>query len=181
MPGPGGRFQWFPLCPLTYSFLLSTRSIIAIDRRYLSRPLLPRFAHSSVPTLLQLVQPLNPLLSPRVLLSLSLILNESCPAYTLLPDSVSMSLGSLFARWMMRRNGNYNSQLDFRRFPFFAAILLADMRENSSQHLWLSIVPLGFGNSVVLQTIYIAPVANLPGEDMAVGTGFAQLVRSLGK
>ncbi|KAG6916909.1 hypothetical protein DXG01_004742 [Tephrocybe rancida] len=91
-----------------------------------------------------------------------------------------------------------------------AAILLRQMREDSSQaHLWLSIcctrvlktvvqMPLGFGNAVVLQTMYsmsrfpaifsansektlVALVASLPADQLAVGTGFTQLLRGLGQ
>ncbi|GLB35644.1 putative major facilitator superfamily protein [Lyophyllum shimeji] len=46
---------------------------------------------------------------------------------------------------------------------------------------WHVQMPLGFGNAVVLQTMYIALVASLPPDQMAVGTGFAQLLRGLGK
>ena len=42
-------------------------------------------------------------------------------------------------------------------------------------------MPFGFGNAVVLQTMYIALVANLPDKHMAIGTGFTQLIRGLGK
>ncbi|KAJ7583934.1 vacuolar amino acid permease [Mycena floridula] len=101
----------------------------------------------------------------------------------LLPNSVFISAGSIFAGWMMRKNGNYKAiNLIFGALPFVGAVLLATMKENSNQaHLWLSIIPLGFGNAVVLQTMYIALVANLPETHMAVGTGFAQLVRGLGQ
>lgn len=101
----------------------------------------------------------------------------------LLPNSVCISTGSIFAGWMMRKNGNYKTlNMIFGCLPFFAAILLATMKEDSHwAHLWLSIMPLGFGNAVVLQTMYIALVANLPEAHMAVGTGFAQLVRGLGQ
>ena len=59
-------------------------------------------------------------------------------------------------------------------------------------------MPLGFGNAVVLQTMYskfmsgendinlayylllVALVSNLPEHHMAIGTGFVQLLRGLG-
>ncbi|KAJ7819047.1 hypothetical protein B0H14DRAFT_3738178 [Mycena olivaceomarginata] len=46
-------------------------------------------------------------------------------------------------------------------------------------HLFSSVVPLGFGNSAVLQTNLIALLAHLPESQMAIGTGFAQLFRGL--
>lgn len=101
----------------------------------------------------------------------------------LLPNSVCISTGSVFAGWIMRRTGKYKTlNLVFGSLPFLSALLLTQMREDSSQaHLWLSIMPLGFGNAVVLQTMYIALVASLPADQMAIGTGFAQLLRGLGQ
>ncbi|KAF8891097.1 hypothetical protein CPB84DRAFT_1784408 [Gymnopilus junonius] len=101
----------------------------------------------------------------------------------LLPNSVCISGGSLFAGWMMKRYAHYKAMnMIFGILPFFAAVLMTQMREDSNQaHLWLTIMPLGFGNAVVLQTMYIALVSNLPESQMAVGTGFVQLLRGLGQ
>jgi len=101
----------------------------------------------------------------------------------LLPNSVSMSTGAVFSGWVMHRTGKYkllNTVFGF--FPFIAAMLIITMNENSSPaQLWLSIIPLGFGNAVVLQTMLIALLAHIPQSVMAVGTGFAQLFRSIGQ
>ncbi|KAI3608970.1 vacuolar amino acid permease [Moniliophthora roreri] len=100
------------------------------------------------------------------------------------PSSSSTSLVySSLDRWIMKKTGHYKMiNLTFGILPFCAAVLLTQMKENSNQaHLWLSIMPFGFGNAVVLQTMYIALVANLPDKHMAVGTGFAQLLRGLGQ
>uniref|UniRef100_A0A0W0GDB7 Putative vacuolar amino acid permease n=1 Tax=Moniliophthora roreri TaxID=221103 RepID=A0A0W0GDB7_MONRR len=101
----------------------------------------------------------------------------------LLPSTFCISTGSIFAGWIMKKTGHYKMiNLTFGILPFCAAVLLTQMKENSNQaHLWLSIMPFGFGNAVVLQTMYIALVANLPDKHMAVGTGFAQLLRGLGQ
>jgi hypothetical protein len=73
---------------------------------------------------------------------------------------------------MMHRTGGYKMlNMIFGILPFFAAILMTQMKEDSHPaHLWLSIVkhfprplefaqpltqmPLGFGNAVVLQTMF---------------------------
>ncbi|THG97633.1 hypothetical protein EW026_g4407 [Hermanssonia centrifuga] len=56
------------------------------------------------------------------------------------------------------------------------------MREDSPPiQLWLSIIPLGFGNAVVLQTMLIALLAHLPNSAIAIGTGFGQLFRGIGQ
>ncbi|RPD55294.1 vacuolar amino acid permease [Lentinus tigrinus ALCF2SS1-7] len=101
----------------------------------------------------------------------------------LIPNGVSISAGSLFAGWVMHRTGKYRHlNLIFGLFPFVAAVLLSLMREDSHPIvLWISIIPAGFGNAVVLQTMLIALLAHLPQDAMAVGTGFGQLFRGIGQ
>lgn len=101
----------------------------------------------------------------------------------LMPNSVCMSAGSLFAGWMMHRTGKYKLiNLIFGFFPFIGITLITLMREDSGPlQMWLSIVPLGFGNAVVLQTNLVALLAHLPESSMAVGTGFGQLFRGMGQ
>ncbi|KAJ7142080.1 vacuolar amino acid permease [Mycena crocata] len=101
----------------------------------------------------------------------------------LMPNSVSMSTGSVFAGWVMHRTGRYKKlNLVFGIFPFIGAVLISLMREDSGPiQSWLSIIPLGFGNAVVLQTMLIALLANIPESHMAVGTGFGQLFRGIGQ
>ncbi|KAJ7684310.1 vacuolar amino acid permease [Mycena polygramma] len=93
----------------------------------------------------------------------------------MMPNSIAMSTGAVFAGWMMHKTGRYKAiNLIFGIFPFVGAVLISRMREDSGPlQSWLSIIPLGFGNAVVLQT-------NLTSQ-MAVGTGFAQLFRGIGQ
>ncbi|KAI0028997.1 vacuolar amino acid permease [Vararia minispora EC-137] len=101
----------------------------------------------------------------------------------LLPNCVSMSVGSMFAGWVMHRTGKYKMlNLIFGLFPFIATVLITRMRPDSGPiTLWFSIIPLGFGNAVVLQTMLIALLAHIPPDAMAVGTGFGQLFRGIGQ
>ncbi|KAG9123308.1 hypothetical protein FRC07_015125, partial [Ceratobasidium sp. 392] len=101
----------------------------------------------------------------------------------LLPNSLSMSLGSLFAGWYMSRTGRYKILTDlFGLFPFVASVLVYLLRENSSEfEQWFSIIPLGFGNAVVLQTTLICLLASIDKSALAVGTGFTQLFRGVGQ
>ncbi|KAF7314933.1 Vacuolar amino acid permease [Mycena indigotica] len=86
----------------------------------------------------------------------------------LMPNSVSMSTGSMFAGWMMHRTGRYKKiNLIFGFFPFIGATLISFMR----RRLWT--------NSVLAQ--YLALLAHLPESQMAVGTGFGQLFRGIGQ
>ncbi|KAK0441284.1 major facilitator superfamily domain-containing protein [Armillaria borealis] len=101
----------------------------------------------------------------------------------LAPNSLSMSTGSVFAGWMMHRTGKYKTiNLICGLFPFVATVLILQMKEDSGPiQSWLSIIPLGFGNAVVLQTMLIALLAHLPESHMAVGTGFGQVFRGIGQ
>ncbi|KIJ67341.1 hypothetical protein HYDPIDRAFT_180282 [Hydnomerulius pinastri MD-312] len=101
----------------------------------------------------------------------------------LAPNSIAMSTGSLFAGWMMHRTGRYKLLNSiFGIFPFVGIVLITLLREDSpAWQQWFSIIPLGFGNAIVFQTVFIALLAHLPTEQMAVGTGFGQVFRGLGQ
>ncbi|KAF9780435.1 vacuolar amino acid permease [Thelephora terrestris] len=101
----------------------------------------------------------------------------------LLPDSISMSVGSIFAGWFMHRTGKYRTiTLTFGILPFVAAALITTLREDSSPtRLWFSIAPMGFGNAITLQTMLIALLAHIPKSTIAIGTGFSQLFKSFGQ
>ena len=60
----------------------------------------------------------------------------------LLPNSLAMSSGAVFAGWMMHTTGRYKIiNLIFGVFPFIAAVLIYRMREDSKGvQSWLSIV-----------------------------------------
>lgn len=60
----------------------------------------------------------------------------------LLPNSLSMSLGSVFAGWMMHKTGRYKTiNLIFGAFPFIGAALIYRINEDSGPiQSWLSIV-----------------------------------------
>lgn len=109
--------------------------------------------------------------------------NATTAGLHLMPNSVCMSAGSLFAGWMMHRTGRYKLlNLIFGVFPFIGITFITLMRADSGPlQMWLSIVPLGFGNAVVFQTNLVALLAHLPESWMAVGTGFGQVFRGMGQ
>ncbi|KAJ7582283.1 hypothetical protein C8J56DRAFT_246309 [Mycena floridula] len=94
-----------------------------------------------------------------------------------------MSSGALFVGWMMQKTGKYKRvNLIFGIFPCIGAVLIWLMQEDSGPiQSWLSIIPLGFGNAVMLQTMLIALQAHLPEAHMVVGTGFGQFFRGIGQ
>lgn len=80
--------------------------------------------------------------------------NASVAGAHMLPHSISMSIGSLFAGWAIHRTGRYKMlQLVCGTFTFAAALMLVRLNEDSGWVAkWFSILPAGFGNAVVLQT-----------------------------
>ncbi|GJE88138.1 MFS general substrate transporter [Phanerochaete sordida] len=101
----------------------------------------------------------------------------------LIPNGASLSLGALFAGWIMHRTGKYRTvTLVCGILPFISAIMISTMTEKSHPLvLWLGIFPLGFGNAVVLQTMLIALLSHIPASALAVGTGFSQFWRGVGQ
>ncbi|TRM58173.1 major facilitator superfamily domain-containing protein [Schizophyllum amplum] len=101
----------------------------------------------------------------------------------LLPNAVSNTVGSVFAGWIIHKTGRYKMpSLIFGIFPFIATISIWRMHEGMGPvQSWLSIVPQGFGNAVVLQAMLIALMGHLSEADMAVGAGFVQLFRGVGQ
>lgn len=59
-----------------------------------------------------------------------------------MPNSISMSLGSLFTGWMIHRTGKYkNINVTLGFLPFVGTLLILFMREDSGFiQKWLSIV-----------------------------------------
>jgi len=101
----------------------------------------------------------------------------------LLPNSLSMSCGSLFAGWIMSSTGRYKAlSVIFGIAPFIATMMMSRLNRDSSVFAqWFSIIPLGFGNAVALQTTLIALLAHVDRPTMAVATGFSQLFRGIGQ
>ncbi|TDL29278.1 vacuolar amino acid permease [Rickenella mellea] len=101
----------------------------------------------------------------------------------LLPHSVALSTGSVFAGWMMRRTGKlYGLTIGSVLGATTATILICFWNEKSSWiHLWLDIVPQGFGMASLITTTLIAMIASVTKEDLAVATGITYLFRTTGQ
>ncbi|KAH8824720.1 major facilitator superfamily domain-containing protein [Flagelloscypha sp. PMI_526] len=101
----------------------------------------------------------------------------------LLPHSIAISSGSVFAGWMMRRTGKlYNLSLTSAALTVLASALVFFWNEGTTTlHLWLDIVPQGFGMSSLITTTLIAMIAGVRKEDMAVATGITYLFRTTGQ
>lgn len=101
----------------------------------------------------------------------------------LLPHSVAISTGSVFAGWVMRRTGKlYTLTLVSAAMTVVAASMVACWNdETSAWHLWLDIVPQGLGMASVITTTLIAMIASVVKEDLAVATGITYLFRTTGQ
>ncbi|KAG8218370.1 major facilitator superfamily domain-containing protein [Butyriboletus roseoflavus] len=101
----------------------------------------------------------------------------------LLPHSAALSSGSVLAGWWMRKTGKlYNLTLGSAALCIFASVLVALWNDKTSTlHLWLDIVPQGFGMASLITTTLIAMIAGVYKEDMAVATGITYLFRTTGQ
>ncbi|GLB33632.1 putative sugar (and other) transporter [Lyophyllum shimeji] len=101
----------------------------------------------------------------------------------LLPHSVSISAGSVIAGWIMRRTGKlYGLTLASCFLTILASVLVTLWNEDSSPiHLWLDLVPQGFGMASFITSTLIAMIAGVYKEDMAVATGITYLFRTTGQ
>ncbi|KAI0786360.1 MFS general substrate transporter [Abortiporus biennis] len=111
-------------------------------------------------------------------------LNSSTDAgLHLLPHSVAISTGSVFAGWVMRKTGKlYGLTLVSCALTVIAATMVAMWNENTSNfHLWVDIAPQGLGMASVITTTLIAMIASVGKEDLAVATGITYLFRTTGQ
>lgn len=101
----------------------------------------------------------------------------------LLPHSVAISTGSVFAGWVMRRTGKlYTLTLCSALSALVATTLIVFWNRNTSTfHLWFDIVPQGFGMASVITCTLIAMIAGVEKHDMAVATGITYLFRTTGQ
>jgi len=101
----------------------------------------------------------------------------------LLPYSIALSSGSVFAGWIMRRTGKlYTLTLVSAALAVYSSVQIAMWHENSSQwHLWVDIVPQGFGMASLITSTLIAVIACVAKTDVAVATGITYLFRTTGQ
>ncbi|THV03269.1 vacuolar amino acid permease [Dendrothele bispora CBS 962.96] len=101
----------------------------------------------------------------------------------LLPHSIAISVGSVFAGWVMRRTGKlYNLTIASSLLANFASLLVVFWNNNTTAfHLWFDIVPQGFGMASLITSTLIAMIAGVQKQDMAVATGITYLFRTTGQ
>jgi len=101
----------------------------------------------------------------------------------LLPNSVALSLGSIFAGTVMRTTGKYWYLIVSSGVLLVgSSVLVSFWNDNTDTfQLWFDIVPTGFGFCSILTGTLIAMVASVDRADMAVATGITYLFRTVGQ
>ncbi|GAA6002939.1 hypothetical protein JCM10207_001909 [Rhodosporidiobolus poonsookiae] len=101
----------------------------------------------------------------------------------LLPNSVALSIGSLFAGWVIRRTGRYYWLIVITSaLPVVALAFFTLLNEKSGWVIsWLAILPSGFGFASVITATLIALIASVDRSDMATATGLTYLFRYIGQ
>ncbi|GAA6032612.1 hypothetical protein JCM8097_004838 [Rhodosporidiobolus ruineniae] len=101
----------------------------------------------------------------------------------LLPNSVALSIGSLFAGFVIRKTGRYYWLIVVTSaFPIMALTSFVFLREDSGWfQSWLSILPSGFGFASVITAGLIALIASVDRSEMATATGLTYLFRYVGQ
>ncbi|TNY24707.1 major facilitator superfamily domain-containing protein [Rhodotorula diobovata] len=101
----------------------------------------------------------------------------------LLPNSIALSVGSLFAGWVIRRTGRYYWLIVVTSgLPVVALTSFIFLTESSGWfHTWFAILPSGFGFASVITAGLIALIASVDRSDMATATGLTYLFRYVGQ
>ncbi|TFK76081.1 vacuolar amino acid permease [Pluteus cervinus] len=109
--------------------------------------------------------------------------NASMSGLHLLPHSIAISTGSVFAGWVMRKTGKlYTLTLASALLTVIASVMVACWNSDSSPiHLWLDLFPQGFGMASLITSTLIAMIAGVYKEDMAIATGITYLFRTTGQ
>lgn len=101
----------------------------------------------------------------------------------LVPHSIAIPAGSFFAGWIMRKTGRlYTLTLMSSLLSILASILVTFWNANTSAfHLWVDLIPQGFGMASFITSTLIAMMAGVYKEDMPVATGITYLFRTTGQ
>ncbi|GAA5982820.1 hypothetical protein JCM5350_002999 [Sporobolomyces pararoseus] len=179
-------YVWVPLI----IFLISTISFVLVEAFYSAEPVMP----------LRILKDRNGLFVGLINFTVSFVSFSILYFYPqffeivqqktasqagahLLPNSVALSIGSLFAGYVIRKTGKYWFLIVITSFfPIIALSSFIFLDENSGfVHSWLAILPSGFGFASVITAGLIAIIASVDRSDMATATGLTYLFRYVGQ
>ncbi|KAJ7647857.1 MFS general substrate transporter [Roridomyces roridus] len=101
----------------------------------------------------------------------------------LIPNSIAVAVGSLFAGWYMRKTGHYWKLQSLVGLGIIAAnIILSSWNDETPEWvLYTTLVPSAFGFSTTLTTTLVALIASVPRDDIPLATGISYLFRTTGQ
>ncbi|KAJ7684305.1 MFS general substrate transporter [Mycena polygramma] len=101
----------------------------------------------------------------------------------LIPNSVAIAVGSLFAGWYMRWTGRYWTLQAVTSLCIVATnVILASWNPDTPEWvLYTALIPNGFGFAATLTTTLIALIASVPRDDIPLATGLSYLFRTMGQ
>ncbi|KAH9816456.1 major facilitator superfamily domain-containing protein [Melampsora americana] len=100
----------------------------------------------------------------------------------LVPNSISIAVGSLLAGFLIRLTSGHKT-ITMAGTIFFgtgsALMVATGLRQAWSQ--WIAIVPIGFGFASVLNSLLVGLMVSVSTEEMAIATAFTYLFRYTGQ
>ncbi|KAJ7237742.1 MFS general substrate transporter [Mycena haematopus] len=101
----------------------------------------------------------------------------------LIPNSVSVAIGSLLAGWYMRKTGRYWKFQAISSLGLLVAnLILASWNPDTPEWvLYITLAPSGFAFAAVLTTTLLALIASVPRDDIPLATGISYLFRTMGQ
>ncbi|CAH7676683.1 major facilitator superfamily domain-containing protein [Phakopsora pachyrhizi] len=99
----------------------------------------------------------------------------------LIPNSISLSVGSLAAGAWIRSTGCYKNVIVISCFSMVIGAVLLRFKLDDQFHEWIDVIPNGLGFTAITTAVLIAMIATIPSKDMAVATGVSYLFRYIGQ
>ncbi|MBW0480770.1 hypothetical protein O181_020485 [Austropuccinia psidii MF-1] len=99
----------------------------------------------------------------------------------LIPNSASLSIGSLLVGAGIRLTGKYKVITVISSVSLALGLLLLSTKLNTPIHEWADIILVGIGFSAISTAALVAIIASIPSKDMAVCTGLTYLFRYTGQ
>ncbi|TEB35507.1 vacuolar amino acid permease [Coprinellus micaceus] len=167
----------YPVMPLR---LISQRTPLAISMANLFASM---SAFSMVFVVLQLYNaPLASQLAPRYFSAVRLKSTTTSGLY-MVPHSIAIPTGSIFAGWLMRRTGKlYGLTLTASFMSIFASLLASTWSQSTPDfRFWADLLFQGFGMASLITSTLIAMITAVYKPDMPVATGITYLFRTTGQ
>ncbi|KAF6762869.1 vacuolar amino acid permease [Ephemerocybe angulata] len=109
--------------------------------------------------------------------------NSATSGLYMLPHSIAIPTGSMFAGWLMRRTGKlYRLTLIASFMSIFASLLASTWNSSTpSFRLWADLLFQGFGMASFITSTLIAMITAVYKPDMPIATGITYLFRTTGQ